>query len=143
MTSTAHTATLHGHELSYLDSGEGPAVLFIHGLLGSHRNWAHLIDALNTDHRVVAPDLFGHGASAKPMGDYSLGSHAATLGEAPDAVQRGQLDNLGRLPAERQVHLEGIDDLVLGSLGHRQRGDEAAPSAGRGANLEVAVHLSR
>ena len=87
MTSTAHTATLHGHELSYLDSGEGPAVLFIHGLLGSHRNWAHLIDALNTDHRVVAPDLFGHGASAKPMGDYSLGSHAATL--------RDLLDQLG------------------------------------------------
>jgi pimeloyl-ACP methyl ester carboxylesterase len=87
VTSTAHTATLHGHQLSYLDSGTGPAVLFIHGLLGSHRNWAHLVDTLNTGHRVVAPDLFGHGASAKPMGDYSLGSHAATL--------RDLLDQLG------------------------------------------------
>jgi pimeloyl-ACP methyl ester carboxylesterase len=81
------TATLHGHELAYLDSGQGPAVLFIHGLLGSHRNWAHLIDALEADHRVLAPDLFGHGASAKPMGDYSLGAHAATL--------RDLLDRLG------------------------------------------------
>jgi pimeloyl-ACP methyl ester carboxylesterase len=81
------TATLHGNSLSYLDSGEGPVVLFVHGLLGSHRNWAHLIDRLDDTHRVVMPDLFGHGASAKPMGDYSLGAHAATL--------RDLLDRLG------------------------------------------------
>jgi pimeloyl-ACP methyl ester carboxylesterase len=84
---TARTVTLHGHELAYLDSGDGPAVLFIHGLLGSHRNWTHLVDTLDADHRVLAPDLFGHGASAKPMGDYSLGAHAATL--------RDLLDHLG------------------------------------------------
>jgi pimeloyl-ACP methyl ester carboxylesterase len=87
MSGTARRTTLHGQELSYLDSGTGPAVLFIHGLLGSHRNWAHLVDALDTRHRVVAPDLIGHGASAKPMGDYSLGAHAATL--------RDLLDHLG------------------------------------------------
>jgi pimeloyl-ACP methyl ester carboxylesterase len=84
---TARTVTLHGHELAYLDSGDGPAVLFIHGLLGSRRNWTHLVDTLDADHRVLAPDLFGHGASAKPMGDYSLGAHAATL--------RDLLDHLG------------------------------------------------
>jgi len=84
---TARTTTLHGHELAYLDSGQGPAVLFIHGLLGSRRNWRHLVDTLDADHRVLAPDLFGHGASAKPMGDYSLGAHAATL--------RDLLDQLG------------------------------------------------
>lgn len=73
------TAVMHGHHLSYVDSGRGPAVLFIHGLLGSNRHWEHLIRTLGTEHRVIAPDLFGHGASAKPMGDYSLGAHAATL----------------------------------------------------------------
>jgi pimeloyl-ACP methyl ester carboxylesterase len=62
-------------------------VLFIHGLLGSSRSWAHLVDRLDTGHRVIAPDLFGHGGSAKPRGDYSLGSHAATL--------RDLLDHLG------------------------------------------------
>ncbi len=87
MTAATRTATLHGHDLSYLDSGTGPAVLFIHGLLGSHQSWAHLVDALHTGHRVIAPDLFGHGASAKPRGDYSLGAHAATL--------RDLLDRLG------------------------------------------------
>jgi pimeloyl-ACP methyl ester carboxylesterase len=80
------TAMLNGHELSYLDSGDGPVVLFIHGLTGSHRSWAHQIDAMNTDHRVLAPDLLGHGASAKPMGDYSLGAHAATLRDLLDLL---------------------------------------------------------
>jgi pimeloyl-ACP methyl ester carboxylesterase len=80
------TAILNGHEFSYLDSGEGPALLFIHGLTGSQRNWAHLVDALDHDHRVLAPDLFGHGASAKVIGDYSLGAHAATLRDLLDLL---------------------------------------------------------
>jgi pimeloyl-ACP methyl ester carboxylesterase len=70
---------LHGHELSYLDSGHGPAVLFLHGLTNSRHSWVHLVNALQADHRILAPDLFGHGASAKLMGDYSLGAHAATM----------------------------------------------------------------
>ncbi len=82
-----HKVVLHGHELSYVDSGSGAVVLFIHGILGSQRQWAHLLDTIDDDHRVVAPDLFGHGDSAKPTGDYSLSSHAATL--------RDLLDHLG------------------------------------------------
>jgi pimeloyl-ACP methyl ester carboxylesterase len=78
---------LHGHELSYVDSGTGDVVLFVHGILGSQQQWAHLVDAMDDAHRVVAPDLFGHGESAKPMGDYSLSSHAATI--------RDLLDHLG------------------------------------------------
>ena len=81
-----HAAMLNGHEFAYLDSGEGPALLFIHGLTGSQRNWAHLIDALDHEHRVLAPDLFGHGASAKVMGDSSLGAHAATLRDLLDLL---------------------------------------------------------
>ena len=80
-------AMANGHDLAYLNSGHGPAVLFIHGLTNSSRSWARLVDTLNTDHRIVAPDLYGHGESAKPMGDYSLSAHAATL--------RDLLDRLG------------------------------------------------
>ena len=89
------TAMLNGYEYSYLDSGKGPALLFIHGLTGSHRNWAHLVDALNQDHRVLAPDLFGHGASAKPMGDYSLGAHAATLRDLLDLLDIDRVTLVG------------------------------------------------
>jgi pimeloyl-ACP methyl ester carboxylesterase len=96
--------SLHGHELHYVDTGAihsgpvdagttgdaqpaAPVILFVHGILGSHHNWAHLIGELAENARVIAPDLFGHGASAKPMGDYSLGAHAAAL--------RDLLDKLG------------------------------------------------
>ena len=83
-----HVAILNGQECSYLDTGEGPALLFIHGLTGSSRNWGKVVDLLDADnHRVLAPDLHGHGASAKPMGDYSLSAHAASL--------RDLLDQLG------------------------------------------------
>jgi pimeloyl-ACP methyl ester carboxylesterase len=81
------TVTLHGHELSYVDSGSGPVLLFIHGILGSRRQWSRLVDRLDDDHRVLVPDLFGHGESAKPLGDYSLSAHAATM--------RDLLDHLG------------------------------------------------
>ena len=72
-------ATLHGHTLSYVDSGAGEPILFVHGLLGSHRNWRHLVDRLDNTNRVIVPDLFGHGASEKHEGDYSPAAQAATL----------------------------------------------------------------
>ena len=81
------TVVLHGQELSFVDSGSGPVVLFIHGILGSQRQWARLVDRMDDNQRVIVPDLFGHGDSAKPMGDYSVSAHAATL--------RDLLDHLG------------------------------------------------
>ena len=114
---------LHGHELSYADSGEGPVVLFIHGILGSQQQWSHLVDAMDDDHRVVLPDLFGHGESAKPMGDYSLSSHAATMRDLLDhlGVERVTLvgHSLGGGIAMQFFYLfpERVERLVLVSSG--------------------------
>ena len=91
----ASTAMLNGREFAFLDSGEGSAVLFIHGLTGSQRNWAHLVEKLNAEHRVLVPDLFGHGASAKPMGDYSLGAHAATMRDLLDRLDIDRVTLVG------------------------------------------------
>lgn len=73
------TVVLHGDTLKYVDRGSGPVVVLIHGLLGVHSNWEPQIDTLSRHYRVIAPDLFGHGASDKPAGDYSLSAHAATV----------------------------------------------------------------
>jgi len=78
--------TLHGHELSYSDNGDGRTVLLVHGLMSSSQTWSGQVDRLATRHRVIAPDLFGHGESAKPPGDYSLGAHAASLRDLLDAI---------------------------------------------------------
>jgi pimeloyl-ACP methyl ester carboxylesterase len=114
---------LHGHELSYADSGDGPVVLFIHGILGSQQQWSHLVDQMDDDHRVVLPDLFGHGESAKPLGDYSLSSHAATMRDLLDhlGVDRVTLvgHSLGGGIAMQFFYLfpERVDRLVLVSSG--------------------------
>lgn len=57
-----------GGELSYLDIGEGPAVVLLHGFPLSSLHWRELIPALAARSRVIAPDLLGTGASEKPVG---------------------------------------------------------------------------
>ena len=85
MTSTAGPAdtalvpqrvTIHGHERVYVKVGEGPVLLLLHGLGCDHTTWAPVIRDLARHYTVVAPDLLGHGASAKPRADYSVGGYA-------------------------------------------------------------------
>jgi pimeloyl-ACP methyl ester carboxylesterase len=69
---------LHGHHVSYRTAGDGPEVIvLIHGITGSADTWEQVIPALAEEFTVVAPDLLGHGLSAKPRGDYSLGAYAS------------------------------------------------------------------
>src|SRR5215212_4384905 len=68
---------LHGHPVTYRLAGEGPALLLLHGITSSSQTWAKVLPALAEHHTVIAPDLVGHGESAKPRGDYSLGAYAS------------------------------------------------------------------
>ncbi len=127
-----HKVVLHGHDLSYLDSGSGPVVLFIHGILGSQRQWAHLVDKMDDGHRVLLPDLFGHGESAKPLGDYSLSAHAAAMRDLLDhlGIERITLvgHSLGGGIAMQFLYLfpERVDRLVLVASGGLGREVSAA-----------------
>jgi pimeloyl-ACP methyl ester carboxylesterase len=74
---------LHGHRMAFRSVGElagrRPILLLIHGLAGTSSCWTDLIMRVGSDVDVLAPDLFGHGASDKPRQDYSLGAHANSL----------------------------------------------------------------
>ena len=71
---------LHGTEIVYRHGGSGPeTLLLIHGMAGSSRVWRHVMPELAREHTVIAPDLPGHGLSAKGRGDYSLGAFAAVV----------------------------------------------------------------
>jgi pimeloyl-ACP methyl ester carboxylesterase len=70
---------LHGHRVIYHLAGSGPPVVLIHGMVNSSRHWREVALALADEHTVIAPDLIGHGDSATPRGDYSLGAHAASI----------------------------------------------------------------
>ena len=73
--------TIHGHEVGYRRAGasNGETVLLLHGLAGSSKTWDAVIEPLAERFDVLAPDLLGHGESAKPRGDYSLGAFASGL----------------------------------------------------------------
>jgi len=70
---------LHGHRAIYHMAGSGPPVVLIHGMVNSSRHWRSVALSLADRHTVIAPDLIGHGDSATPRGDYSLGAHASSI----------------------------------------------------------------
>lgn len=70
---------IHGHDVAYRMAGEGPALVLVHGIAGSSATWSRVMPALAANHTVIAPDMLGHGESAKPRGDYSLGAYASGI----------------------------------------------------------------
>ncbi|MGW5452223.1 alpha/beta fold hydrolase [Nocardia sp. NPDC003979] len=67
---------VHGYRRAYRMAGTGPPVLLIHGITDSSGTWAPVFDALAEHHTVIAPDLLGHGESAKPRADYAVAAYA-------------------------------------------------------------------
>jgi pimeloyl-ACP methyl ester carboxylesterase len=74
---TPNEVVIHGHRVTYRTAGEGPVLLLLHGIAGSSATWGDVMPWLAERYCVVAPDLLGHGGSAKPRGDYSLGAYAS------------------------------------------------------------------
>jgi pimeloyl-ACP methyl ester carboxylesterase len=77
---------IHGNDVAYRRAGEGPVLLMLHGIAGSSETWVPAMRLLQRDYAIIAPDLLGHGASAKPPGDYSLGNYAAGLRDFLDVL---------------------------------------------------------
>ena len=74
-----HQLTLHGHAVTYRTAGSGPVLLLLHGIANSSQTWERVAPALSERFTLIAPDLLGHGESATPRGDYSLGAHATAV----------------------------------------------------------------
>ncbi len=70
---------LHGHRVAYRSAGSGPAIVLVHGITSTSATWERVMPYLANDFTVIAPDLIGHGESAKPRGDYSLGAYASGI----------------------------------------------------------------
>ncbi len=77
---------LHGHRVSYRTAGSGPALLLLHGIANSSETWERAASLLCERFTVIAPDLLGHGGSATPRGDYSLGAHASGARDVANAL---------------------------------------------------------
>ena len=68
-----------GSNMAYVDEGEGPVVLFLHGNPTSSYLWRNIIPYVTDGYRAIAPDLIGMGDSGKPEIGYTFAEHAAYL----------------------------------------------------------------
>ena len=66
--------SVRGIELAYDDEGRGGAVVLLHGFPFNRTLWRGQVEALTSTHRVITPDLRGHGET-------SLGSDGSTMEE--------------------------------------------------------------
>jgi len=95
---------LDGLQLHYVDEGQGPATILIHGLGGFAESWRHNVPELARHGRVIALDLPGSGRSGKPRRAYTLEFLAQAL--------------------DRLLHTLGVDRVHL--VGHSLGGAVAA-----------------
>lgn len=85
--------TTDGGRLYYQVSGEGEAIIFIHGFSLDHRMWQPQIEHFSKNYKVITYDARGFGKSSLPDGTYSPYQDAKDL-----------LDHLG----VTQAHVIGL-----------------------------------
>jgi pimeloyl-ACP methyl ester carboxylesterase len=68
-----------GQPVNTIELGQGPPIVFVHGLSGCWQNWLEQLPALAEEHRVVAVDLPGFGQSPMPSGEITISGYAALL----------------------------------------------------------------
>jgi pimeloyl-ACP methyl ester carboxylesterase len=116
-----HAASVLGVRTSYLEAGprDAPTVLLLHGLGATNASMLPLVPDLARDHRVIAPDFPGFGASDAPRWRYRASDLAAwlrafqqALGATPATVIGNSLG--GRVALEAGLSApETVERLVL------------------------------
>jgi pimeloyl-ACP methyl ester carboxylesterase len=82
----ARRVTAAGVDTFTIEAGSGPPVLLLHGLGATNASFLPTFWDLSRDHRVIAPDLPGHGDSGKPVRAYHAGFYARWCAEFLEAL---------------------------------------------------------
>jgi len=89
------SVTENTSELFEREFGGGPPLLLLHGLMASGEMFRPVIEALAAQHRLIVPDLRGHGRSAHLPGPYTTRQMAADLGHLLDRLGLETVNVLG------------------------------------------------
>src|SRR3954467_4410131 len=81
-----HRLRSEGREVTYCELGQGPAILFVHGLGASWQSWLEQMPEFAASHRVVAMDLPGFGFSESPSEDISIEYYASWCAKFMDVL---------------------------------------------------------
>jgi non-heme chloroperoxidase len=75
-----------GTEFAYVEAGEGPPIVLLHGWSSSLRWWSRNIEALAESHRVLALDFRGHGSSEKTASGHTMPAYARDVRDFVDGM---------------------------------------------------------
>jgi len=82
--------------IGYVEQGEGPAALFVHGVLLNGYLWRHQLAQLSDVRRCIAVDLLAHGnTEVSATQDVSVTANAHMLAQFLDAMGIDQVDLVG------------------------------------------------
>ncbi|SFK48749.1 alpha/beta fold hydrolase [Lysobacter sp. cf310] len=82
--------------ISYVEQGQGPVALFVHGVLLNGYLWRHQLAELGDSRRCIALDLLGHGYTEAGAGqDASVTANAHMLAQFLDALGIDRVDLVG------------------------------------------------
>jgi len=84
-----------GVSLHLEEGGDGTAVVALHGLGSSGRDWGAVTPMVAARHRVIVPDLRGHGRSDKPAGRYDVPRYARDVAGLCDRLGVGRVHVVG------------------------------------------------
>lgn len=82
-----HYTEVAGHQMHFLDEGEGDPIVFLHGNPQWTYGWRNVIPLVSPTARVIAPDMIGMGRSDKPDLPYGFFLHLAYLDRFLDSLQ--------------------------------------------------------
>jgi pimeloyl-ACP methyl ester carboxylesterase len=137
--------TVHDARVNYVEMGDGPPVVFIHGLAGCWQNWLENIPRFAERHRVIAVDLSGFGHSELPREEISIPGYGrfidAFLGKI--GIEKATLvgNSMGGfIAAETAIsHPSRVEKLVLvsaaGGPALRERNDASQARVMRAARM--------
>lgn len=136
--------------VNYVEIGNGPPVVLIHGLGGCWENWLENIPHLARGHRVIAPDLPGFGDSPMPGWEISIQSYGALINALCGKLDLGSVPLVGNsmggfIAAEVTVsEPTAVHKLVLVSaagVSHARMARAPAETAGRMARAAAPLAL--
>jgi pimeloyl-ACP methyl ester carboxylesterase len=128
------TVEVHGLTRAFRVLGTGPTVLLLlHGIGSDGDTWDTVAPSLAERYTVIVPDLLGHGRSAKPRADYSIGGYANGMRDLLSALDVGRVTVIG--------HSFGGGVAMQFAYQFPERTDRLVVVAGGGLGPQVSVVL--
>ncbi|MFN3529463.1 MAG: alpha/beta fold hydrolase [Bacteroidia bacterium] len=128
-------------QLQWLDLGEGPCLLLLHGFTESYRCWEPFARALSANYRLIVPDLPGSGESALIAGAAGMDQMALSLWQLLNELDIDQCTVIGHSMGG-YVALDMLEQAAhrlngIGLFHSHPFGDDAAKQANRDRTIKL------